>query len=84
MIELKGALAGLRDHLPPANIGSALAVDFDEDQRALLAIIGFDPIDLDSLSRASNWPAEKLSQALVCLELCRAIDNNNGFYQRLR
>ena len=84
VIELKGALAGLRDHLPPANIESALAVDFDEDQRALLAIIGFDPIDLDSLSRASNWPAEKLSQALVCLELCRAIDNNNGFYQRLR
>jgi DNA processing protein len=83
VIELKGALAGLREHLPPVNIESAFAVDFDEDQRTLLAIIGFDPIDLDSLSRATSWPAEKLSQVLVCLELCRAIDNNNGFYQRL-
>ena len=83
VIELKGALAGLRERLPQVNVESAFEVDFDEDQRALLAIIGFDPIDLDSLSRASNWPAEKLSQTLVCLELCRAIDNNNGFYQRL-
>ena len=59
------------------------AFDFDEDQRLLLDIIGFDPVDLDTLSRASRWPAEKLSQTLVRLELCHAIDNNNGYYQRL-
>ena len=73
--ELAGALAGLIENLH--------AVDFDEDQRLLLDIIGFDPVDLDTLSRASMWPAEKLSQTLVRLELCHAIDNNNGYYQRL-
>jgi len=70
---LAGALAGLRENLH--------AVDFEEDQRLLLDIIGFDPVGLDTLSRASSWPAEKLSQTLVRLELCHAIDNNNGYYQ---
>ena len=81
--ELAGALAGLRENLHAENIASTPTFDFDEDQRVLLDIIGFDPIDLDTLSRASSWPAEKLSQTLVRLELCHAIDNNNGYYQRL-
>ena len=53
-VDLVTELAGLRENLHAKNIASTPAFDFDEDQRVLLDIIGFYPVDLDTLSRASS------------------------------
>ena len=83
VVELASGLDRLKESLTPENPESKPVSGLDADQQELLELIGFDPVDLDSLSRLSQWPAERLSQALVSLELCSAIDNDNGFYQRL-
>jgi|TARA_B110000908_G_scaffold164836_1_gene213407 DNA processing protein len=81
--ELGSALGSLKESLKSKNPEAKSVLDFDQDQRELLELIGFDSIDLDTLIRLSQWPAVRLSQVLVSLELCSAIDNDNGFYQRL-
>lgn len=83
VVELASGLDRLKESLTPENPESKPVSGFDADQQELLELIGFDPVDLDSLSRLSQWPAARLAQALVSLELCSAIDNDNGFYQRL-
>lgn len=83
VIELASGLDLLQESLTPENSESKLDIGFDTDQQELLDLIGFDPVDLDTLSRLSRWPGTRLSQALISLELCSAIANDNGFYQRL-
>jgi predicted Rossmann fold nucleotide-binding protein DprA/Smf involved in DNA uptake len=55
----------------------------DQQEDDLLKILGFDPVDLDSLGRETNLPIARLSELLVGLELKGIICNENGFYQRL-
>ena len=83
VVELASGLDFLQESLTPENSESKLDIGFDTDQQELLDLIGFDPVDLDTLSRLSRWPATRLSQALISLELCSAIANDNGLYQRL-
>lgn len=83
VIELASGLDLLQESLTPENSESKLDIGFDADQQELLDLISFDPVDLDTLSHLSRWPATRLSQALISSELCSAIANDNGLYQRL-
>jgi len=80
--ELAGALAGLN-----ASISQVLSVqveqDFDNEEQALLDLMGFELVDLETLIERSHWSVTKLLQMLISLELRNAISNENGCYQRL-
>lgn len=78
--ELAGPLAGLQDSLPqpPA---ATVAATLDTEETHLLNQLGFEASDRDSLS--THFPAEKLSQLLISLELKGVISNEDGLYQRL-
>ena len=55
----------------------------NQQESALLEILGFEPMDIDSLSREHGMPVETLSELLIGLELKGIIGNENGVYQRL-
>jgi DNA processing protein len=80
--ELAGALAGLN-----ASVSQVLSVrveqDFDNEEQALLDLMGFELVDLETLIERSHWSVTKLLQMLISLELRNAISNENGCYQRL-
>ena len=84
VVELGGALAGMRDSVSVAQGQPVVAPKIltDEEHQAL-EILGYEPTDLDGLMRFSPWSIAKLSQILVALELKNAITNENGFYLRL-
>ena len=84
IVELGGALAGMRDSLSTHDNSPSVAPKIltDEEYQAL-GILGYEPIDLDGLMHFSPWSVAKLSQILVALELKNTIVNENGFYQRL-
>ena len=46
-------------------------------------MLGFEPMDMDSLSQDHGMPVETLSELLIGLELKGMIGNENGVYQRL-
>ena len=59
------------------------AADSAEDE-PLLACMGFDPVDVDSLCARAGMPAERVSAELLRLELAGRISAlPGGFYQRL-
>ncbi|MBI3376084.1 MAG: DNA-protecting protein DprA [Betaproteobacteria bacterium] len=64
---------------------TARAPDADhEDESSLLAYIGFDPVDFDSLCARAGLPAERVSAQLLRLELDgRIAALPGGRYQRL-
>ncbi|HLX79442.1 MAG TPA: DNA-processing protein DprA [Burkholderiales bacterium] len=65
-----------------AQIGSAETADGAEDP--LLACMGFDPVDVDSLCARAGLPAERVSAELLRLELAgRVAVLPGGLYQRL-
>lgn len=79
-VDSLGCNAGSAEH--PAELiieRSAL----NQQESALLKILGFEPMDIDSLSREHSMPVETLSELLIGLELKGIIGNENGFYQRL-
>lgn len=78
--ELGGALAAVAATVKKTQLKQPI---LDQQEGDLLKILGFDPVDLDSLGRETNLPVEKLSELLVGLELKGIICNENGFYQRL-
>jgi DNA processing protein len=56
----------------------------DADDEPLLACMGFDPVDVDSLCARASLPAEKISAELLRLELAgRIAALPGGLYQRL-
>ena len=60
------------------------AVETDDEQDMLLALIGHDPVDLDTLARRSGRPAGELAAALLELELAQHIERLPGNrYQKL-
>jgi DNA processing protein len=66
-----------------ANAGTASATKGDSDE-PLLACMGFDPADVDSLCTRAGLPAEKISAELLRLELAgRVAVLPGGLYQRL-
>jgi DNA processing protein len=63
----------------PGNAGGAAAAD-----DPLLACMGFDPVDVDSLCARAGLPAERVSAELLRLELAgRIAVLPGGLYQRL-
>jgi DNA processing protein len=65
------------------NTGAASATEGDADE-PLLACMGFDPADVDSLCTRAGLPAERVSAELLRLELAgRVAVLPGGLYQRL-
>lgn len=78
--ELTGPLAGLQECLPLTPVPQP-DPELDTDETLLLNQLGFEATDRDSLSL--YFPAQKLSQLLISLELKGVISNDDGLYQRL-
>jgi len=69
------------DRRPPVPAAASNAADDDP----LLALIGHDPVDLDTLAQRSGQDAASLAAALLELELAQHIERLPGNrYQRLR
>jgi DNA processing protein len=74
---------GLASNRGAANAGAASATRGDADE-PLLACMGFDPADVDSLCTRAGLPAERVSAELLRLELAgRVAVLPGGLYQRL-
>jgi DNA processing protein len=80
--ELAGALAGLNESISQP-LSVRVEQDFDNNEQALLDLMGFELVDLETLIERSQWSVTKLLQMLISLELRNAIANENGCYQRL-
>ena len=88
--ELQSALAGL--HLLPEQAvvkGNSPAAPAGKennllaDELKLLSVLGFEPVDMDSLAIDGLFSTAELSRLLVSLELKGLVENKSGFYQRL-
>jgi DNA processing protein len=67
-----------------ANARAVPGTKGDSDDEPLLACMGFDPADVDSLCSRAGLPAEKVSSELLRLELAgRIAVLPGGLYQRL-
>jgi DNA processing protein len=63
---------------------AGVAADGDNANEPLLACMGFDPVDVDSLCARAGLPAERVSAELLRLELAgRVAVLPGGLYQRL-
>ena len=87
--ELKAALAGFavapEQPLPtPSSLASSVSAEnLLSDELKLLSVLGFEPVDMDSLAIDGLFSTAELSRLLVSLELKGLIENRSGFYQRL-
>jgi DNA processing protein len=81
VVELTGPLAGLQASLPHSGSIAESNVMLDAEETQLLNQLGYEATDRDSLG--GQFPAEKLSQLLISLELKGVISNSDGLYQRL-
>jgi DNA processing protein len=82
--ELQGALSGLA--VLPEQSSSALEVgekNLLADELKLLSVLGFEPVDMDSLANDGLFSTAELSRLLVTLELKGLVENRSGLYQRL-
>jgi DNA processing protein len=67
-----------------ASTRAQIASASDDADEPLLACMGFDPVDVDSLCARASLPAEKISAELLRLELAgRIAALPGGLYQRL-
>lgn len=87
--ELKGALAGLavqaqpvQSQQPPEGHKSP-GEQLPLEEQQLLSVLGYEPVDLDSLALEGQFSAAELSRLLVSLELKGLVENRGGYYQRL-
>lgn len=82
--ELKALLAGFTV-LPeqPLPAPSVSGENLLSDELKLLSVLGFEPVDMDSLAADGFFSTAELSRLLVSLELKGLIENRSGFYQRL-
>ena len=53
------------------------------EEQQLLSVLGYEPVDLDSLALEGQFSAAELSRLLVSLELKGLVENRGGYYQRL-
>ena len=60
------------------------ADEFSDEQKAILAQMGYDPVDADTLSERCDMDAASLSVELLSLELSGNVESlPGGFYRRL-
>lgn len=87
--ELQGALGGLAvlpEHSLPPQSSSAVPTgekDLLADELKLLSVLGFEPVDMDSLAIDGLFSTAELSRLLISLELKGLVENRSGFYLRL-
>jgi DNA processing protein len=87
--ELKAALAGFavvsEQPLPtPSSLAPPVSGEnLLSDELKLLSVLGFEPVDMDSLAIDGLFSTAELSRLLVSLELKGLVENRSGFYQRL-
>ena len=87
--ELHAPLAGLAilPQQSPGMPSSSLLPDGGKnllaDESKLLSVLGFEPVDMDSLAIDGLFSTAELSRLLVSLELKGLVENRNGLYQRL-
>jgi DNA processing protein len=77
--ELQGPLAGMAALVPETTADKTRLFTPEED--ALLQAMGFEPVELDSLTQ--HFSTAKLAQLLISLELKGAVGCDHGLYQRL-
>lgn len=87
--ELQSALGGLRvlpeRELPASSSSQPLSgqeKNLLADEQKLLSVIGFEPVDMDSLAADGLFTTAELSRLLVSLELRGLVENKSGYYQR--
>lgn len=73
--QLGGMLAYTEMESSNKNIGS-------DESGTLLAALGFDPVDIDTLVERTGLPIATLNHQLILLELEGAIESSNGRYHR--
>lgn len=78
--ELSALLPQRRPARRPVATGAAAA----EQESPLLALMGYDPVDLEALRARAGWPAERIAAELLQLELAGQVTAlAGGLYQRL-
>ena len=83
-IDSLGSNVGSAEHSAELTVELSTQLSaLNQQESKLLKILGFEPMDIDSLSREHSMPVETLSELLIGLELKGIICNENGFYQRL-
>lgn len=78
--QLGGSLAGMADSGVPIDGDD----DLTDDEREILKLVGFDPVDIDRLDEMSGQQSPDIAGLLVSLEIKGLIENINGYYQRTR
>lgn len=69
----------------PVAVQAAPVAQLEDEQRALLAHIGFEPISLDELAVLTHWPVSSLQGTLLMLEMAGLIEAlPGGLYKRIR
>lgn len=58
--------------------------DISALQERILASMGYDPIDVDTLVERCDLPIQTVSSALLALEIENYVNGDNGIYTRLR
>lgn len=58
-------------------------VELDDDEASVLAELGFDPVDLDTLVSRSGLSIADLTSILTSLELKNVVENRAGLYVRV-
>lgn len=87
--ELKAAIAGFtvapeQPLQTPSSLASPVSGEnLLSDELKLLSVLGFEPVDMDSLAIDGLFSTAELSRLLVSLELKGLVENRSGFYQRL-
>lgn len=87
--ELRGALAGLAVQAQPVESQQLSEGHKSPEERLpleeqqLLSVLGYEPLDLDSLAVEGQFSVAELSRLLVSLELKGLVENRGGLYQRL-
>ncbi len=87
--ELQAALAGMyvlpEQDMPANSTPPPLpdqANDLLADEMKLLSVLGFEPVDMDSLAAEGLFSTAELSRLLVSLELRGLVENRSGYYLR--
>lgn len=79
--EIVGQLGGMLDYY--AETATPSGPEGTDEEQELLSLMGFDPVDVDSLVLSTGLPAKNVMQMLMLLELDGKVVSINGLFQRL-
>jgi len=82
-ILVKNNTSGDTTHENPEKASKNTGAEPDPDYQKLLSCMGYDPMDIDSISECTGFSAANIASMLLILELQGDIVTSNGFYTRL-